>query len=238
LELPMSLEKKDKVIIPNDKLQSLFQWRDNNKELVRKFTPILEEVVILLDPERKGYVKPAIYVNKSDLLPLYHHKFTFYLDGEMLLAFHWNRDTMKAHFEYKNLPKYIVNAKDDPTLEHDYIQSIISTYSSLSAFMEHHREVIVKTDVSRQQVKKKGKKGKQKNKVTYIRNTVYKFEGAMITGPEKRSYTPPTDPFKVRGHWKNVACGKGRMERKRVWVPGYTKNEQDGKLPEAKTYKV
>jgi hypothetical protein len=238
MALPMSLEKKDKVIIEPDKFKALFQWRDNNKDLVRKFSPLLSDVVIHLIPEKKGDYETVIHVEPSEFYPLYHHKFTHYLSGVRTVVMHFNRNTQHVQFDHKELPGWITRVVNDKTLEMDYINSILSTYCSLMAYMEHHREVIIKTDVSRQQVKKKSKKGKQKNKVTYIRNIVYKFDGVMATAPEKRSYTPPTDPYKVRGHWKNVACGKGRMERKRVWVPGYTKNEQDGKQPEAKTYKV
>ena len=238
MDLPINLQRKDKVIIEPDKFKALFAWRDNNKDIVRAFSPLLPEVVIHVIPERKRDYETVIHVEPSDYAPLYHHKFTHYLSGVRTLVMHFNRKTQLVHFDYKELPDWIAKVANDEKLEMDYINSILSTYCSLMAYMEHYRNVVTKKEVSRQQVKKKGKKGKQKSKITYIRNTVYTLTGTINPNPVKRAYTPPAEPFKVRGFWRNQRCGKGRTEIKRVWVPSYTKNEQEGKQPEPKTYKV
>lgn len=44
-----------------------------------------------------------------------------------------------------------------------------------------------------------------------------------------------THRWLVRGHWRDQACGPGLKERRRVWVPAYTKGPADAPLIEKET---
>lgn len=50
--------------------------------------------------------------------------------------------------------------------------------------------------------------------------------------PSGRRYT---HRWVVRGHWRDQACGPGLKERRRVWVPAYTKGPADAPLIEKET---
>lgn len=227
--IPVELQRKDTVIIGIDKLEKLFMWRDNNRELVGDFTPVLEEVLLQVG-------NLAIDVAKTEH-PLYTYQFSVYDNGQLQLVQLWNRHNLVGSTLYNDLPTGI---KDDEKALHSYIQSVVSIYPVLMAYMEHYREVVEKKEIKHQNVKSKvNKQGKKKKKITYIHNTVYKLAEDIVTdtlttdeAEKKRSYTSPTDPFKVRGHWRNYKSGK------QVWVPGYVKNKKEDQQAEPKTYKV
>lgn len=228
MELPSKLQKKDVIVIPYDKITSVFEWRNNNQDIVRKFTPILEDLVIKV-------ANIAIHVEVSTR-PYFSYQFTVYDRTVKVLFQHWNRHTMEGDIEFNRLPQDIL--KDDEAVK-DYAQSVISLYCTLMAYMEHHREVVTQQDVRTQRPQDPKKKKKKKKQVTYLRKTIYTFSGTIKTDPEantlekgKRGYTAPTEPFKVHGHWRHYKSGK------KVWVSGYVKNKQEGKEPDPKVYQV
>jgi hypothetical protein len=226
MELPINLQRKDSIIVPVNKIHDLFEWRSNNQEIVRNFTPILEDVVVNV-----GGVYIHVEVSED---PEMSYKFTTYAGNEKQLIQHWNRYTMKGYAEHNKLPDTIAKSKDT---FHDYVESTISVYCSLMAYMEHYREVVTKQDVTTKKTKDRKKKGGNKKKVTYLKRTVYTVSGEIQTGREantsdreKRAYTIPSEPFKVHGHWRHYRNGKS------VWIEGYTKNKQAGKEAEPKVY--
>jgi hypothetical protein len=226
MDLPISLQRKDSIIVPINKVQQLFDWRNSNRDIVRKFTPILEDVVIQVG-SLSIHVERAINTEFS-------YQFTVYDKGNKVMVQDWNRHTMYGNITFNKLPKDIV---EDDEVAKDYAQSVISTYCSLMAYMEHYREVVTKQDVTTRKTKDRKKKGGSKKKVTYLRRTVYTVSGEIRTDreantsdTEKRAYTPPSEPFKVHGHWRHYKSGKS------VWIDGYTKNKQKGKEAEPKVY--
>jgi hypothetical protein len=232
MDIPVSLQKKDQILVEIEKLQQLFKWRDNNKDTVRAFYPILEDVVIRVGAQQVTGI--AIHVQKTDRAN-YSYKSTVYANEtkEKVLILYWDRQTRQVKVEYNDLPPHI---KADKAQFDDYIQTTLSIYASLMAYMEHYKEVVTEKRVSDRQVKSR-KKSKSKKKVTYITKRVYSFSEDFKTGKaepkkKKRKYTPPSEPFTVRGHWRTYKSGK------RTWVPAFPKNLKAGKQPEPKTYKL
>ena len=215
--VPSNLQRKDLIIVDTDKLTDLFQWRDNNKDIVRNFTPILKDIVIQV-----GGLN--IHVEESDD-PEMSFKYTVYSQVEKVLVQHWNKHTTIGYTALNRLPK------DVQSDFHDYVESVISIYSTLMAYMEHYKETVDKKQVTSKQTKK-AKKGKSKSKrVRSLHRTVYTLSGHITTDKEKRAYTSPSEPFKVRGHWRNYKSGK------KVWIAEYPKNIKEGQEPEPSVYK-
>ena len=219
MSLPIALQRKDSIVIPTNKVQDLFEWRNANKDLVHKFTPYLEDVVI-----KVGGL--SIHVEKSPDLTM-SYRFTVYNTEEKLLVQDWNRHTMIGNISYNKVPKDII---ENDEMAKDYAQSVISSYCTLMAYMGRDKEIVTKKEITQKKVKDRKKKGGKGKKVTYIRNTVYTVTGDFKMEPEtKRTYTPSKEPFKVTGHWRHYKSGKI------VWVDGYTKGKG---TPEPKVYQV
>jgi hypothetical protein len=225
---PDKLIKKDKVIVSVDSIDELFQWKDNNKDLVRKFTPILIDIVLQIG---------AVFVHVSESkLPKYVFQFDIYEGNQNQHTCYWNNKTWELFAPSNEGTGY---TKATGISINDYQQSIITLYATLMAYMEHYRETVEKHLVSTKKPVSKKKQKKTGKSVTYIRNTVYTLTGViddkqMITNIEegKRAYTKPDNPFKVRGHWRHYKSGKT------TWVPSYVKNKQEGKEPEQRIYKL
>lgn len=215
MKLLKKLEKKDLIVMETKDVDKLFSWRDEGrKDLVRNFKSILTDVVI----EVRGAV--FIHVLKLEEDPTFTHRFTVYngLNNreDIVLIVDWDRVTQYGETNIDKIP-YLKG-----TPEHkDFVQSTISVYTSLMAYMEHNREVITERQVSKQ-VKKKGKKGKG-SKYTYLKRRVYHLPEEIkdyedkSEGKDKRPYTKPTEPFPVRGHWRHYKNGN------KVWIPSYPK---------------
>lgn len=223
-ELPYSLQKKDMVVISDKNLLDLFDWRDQNTDLVRNFTPILTDVVI-----KAG----GVYVNiKKVENKAFNYDFTVYAMGQRSITIHWNSVTQKGNADVSEVFPYPDKKRQD-----EYSQSVISLYCSLMAYMEHYKEYVEAKEV--RSISTNKKKGKKHNKkVTYIRKKVYTVPGATelkqkgADTESTRAYTKPTEPFKVHGHYRTYKNGN------RVWVKPYVKNKKDNKDPEPTVYKL
>jgi hypothetical protein len=109
-------------IIINDKSQfeRLLQWRDNNKDEVRKLIPTFTEGLILFSDQAYG----QYFKHNSDKKTIYHE----YRAGNFIKGFCFNLDitTMKV----SNVENKLVNF-DYP--EHESIQDMITVHASLMA---------------------------------------------------------------------------------------------------------
>lgn len=218
--IPKKLERKDVIVIEPDKVLKLFEWRDNNKDIVRAFKPILTDVVI----EVGGLCVHVEEVAKAETF-----RYSVYDAEKLLLIEVWNRTKMSGYTVFEDLPKQF---KENPEALKDYRMSVVSLYASLMTYMEHNREVVTERTVTKQVVKKKGKNGKNKKKsVSYLKRTVYDLPNIIQTSNQKREYNKPDYQYTVRGHWRHYKSGK------QIWVPSYDKNKDKPKREAGKTYK-
>lgn len=74
--------------------------------------------------------------------------------------------------------------------------------------------------------KKRAKKGREVPPVRIVNLRPLRNEH-VTHSPSGRRYT---HRWLVRGHWRNQACGPKRAERKRIWVPAYTKGPDGAPL--------
>jgi len=64
----------DKIIINNKDIKQLLTWRDNNKELVRNFMPVLTEGVIIYENNYRQYFKQEGDIIRSIASIVYNEK--------------------------------------------------------------------------------------------------------------------------------------------------------------------
>jgi hypothetical protein len=109
-------------IIINDReqLAKLLQWRDNNKDEVRKLLPIIAEGLILFSDQAYG----QYFKYNSGNNTLYHE----YRAGNFIKGFNFTLDVESK--TVSNIENKLVNF-DYP--EHESIQDMITVHASLMA---------------------------------------------------------------------------------------------------------
>jgi hypothetical protein len=210
------LENFDKIefIHPNDVI-NLLNWRDNNKDLVRKHNFPLEQGVI--DSTFNGIkiifkkLDDEVYL---DCLMKNDEKFSHFL------TFYWIYEDMQIRIIHPE--KALMNENKD--FYNEQCQSMITVFASLMAYMEHykeHRELVKKKTIQSNKVKKK-KNGKKKN-IRKANKVIYSISVNEQSNTEKREYTlDETKSWNVRGHWRTMKDGK------QIWIKPYKKGNKDG----------
>lgn len=196
----------DTIILLNKDVENLIKWRDNNKNLVRQnVTPFKS---ITLDfPETKINIK-----SYND-----NGKISFYIRingvniGKIL-----GQQMAGGFFKLK---------KNTTKLKSEDLQSIITVYSSLMAFICHYKPIKKDTPKTDKQRSKHTTQGKKKRGTTYI------FNGSEtnLTLKPQGTHASPKGSFNVRGHYRKYKNGTT------VWIEPYIKGK--GK-PQDKVYKI
>lgn len=200
----------DRIILSSKDVETLLKWRDHNADLVRR-NPALFKGIMLEFPETKIIIKAYNDAGK--------------------IAFYLQVDGNKAgKITGQQLPGGLFREKKNTTkLKKDDVQSIITVYASLMAFIVYHEpETAAARQDKRQERPKKAGKAKQqrrKNGITYIFSS-------SASGPRiqpRGHHSSPAGVFTVRGHYRRYKNGKT------VWIAPYTKGNGASK---GKTYKL
>lgn len=210
----MDINKLDRIVLTQKEFEELFEWRDNNKDLVRNCIPVLDKGMILVgNDHRQVFDKDGETVLFTILTP----------DDKILYQFAWNLETKQG---LKVSSKIDIN-------EYEYNNTIISLYASLMAYMEYygHNKEYVEMQERSIEIPKKAKKGSKKKKsVTRIKRKFYKFKiNKEVVAVSKREYERHVEKWTVRGHWRQTKNGK-------VWIKPYLKGE--GKEVTPKEYRL
>lgn len=199
----------DNIILHSQDVETLLKWRDHNADLVRR-NPAPFKGIILEFPDTNISIKAY---NDAG-------KIVFYLqvNGEKA-----------GKITGQQLPGGLLQVKKNTTkLKSDDVQSIITVYASLMAFIVYHEpEPAASADPRRQTKPHKAKKPRQqrKNGITYI------FNHSSI-GPRlqrRGQHASPAGVFTVRGHYRRYKTGKT------VWIQPYKKGTGNRKN---KTFKL
>jgi len=199
----------NKVLLANKDIEYLLRWRDEHKDLVRradcplKVVQIVCENGITLTAARDGGEVSIAVVNNGSKV------------GKLYLRF---------------LPFGMISITKDKTgLPDEDVQSIITVYASLMAFLVHSgcREVSDRPNPIRTPTKVQPTKHKTKKSsgITYIMHR--KGNNARLA--PQGSHASPSGVFSVRGHYRRYKSGKI------VWIEEYKKGEGKQK---SKTYKL
>jgi hypothetical protein len=141
------------------------------------------------------------------------------------IAFYLQVDGNKAgKITGQQLPGGLFQEKKNTTkLKKDDVQSIITVYASLMAFIVYHVPEAAPAAERRQdcQHKKRGKGKKQRRReaITYILKSGDR--GPYIT--RRGQHRSPAGTFTVRGHYRRYRDGRT------VWIAPYTKGTGDKK---------
>jgi len=211
------IEKYDRITVTQEDVERLFAWRDKNKELVRNFSPVLEEGVII------NSVTPLVrYVFKKEG-DRYLYSIINKSDDVVLHALIWDYTTGEGVTAHTIL---------DNSQAKDYNETLISLHASLMAYMEHYQdnEEYVRRQTNSVVVgHKKHKKSKKKTPIK-IRRKVYSLTITEESLNEvTRSYERQIDKWTVRGHWRKTKNGQ-------VWIKPHVRGE--GKEVTPKEYKL
>lgn len=171
----------DKIKLTMEDVDRLIEWRDNNKELVRRCPAPLTEIEIFAPSGvhfkafRKGdTVSFHVFFNKKKLGKV-----------DLKILYKWTK-VMRNTLNFQS--------KDE------MVQDLISTYASLMAYMTYEKRY-VEAQPRTTAVHRTGATRNRKKGVTYILHMVSNRKG---TG----HHASPAHAFMVRGHYRHYKSGK------------------------------
>jgi hypothetical protein len=199
----------DKIILSSKDVETLLSWRDQNKDLVRR-NPAPFKGIMLEFPDTNINIKAY---NDAG-------KISFYLQVNGKKA---------GKITGQQLPGGLFQAKKNTTKLHgDDVQSIITVYASLMAFIVYYEpEAVAAAPDPRQDKPEKAKHGAQRSKkgITYI----FKHGSNGPRIQQRGKHASPAGAFTVRGHYRHYKDGRA------VWIKPYKKGTGG---QENKTYKL
>ena len=203
----------DKIILSSKDIETLLQWRDNNTDLVRRNAAPFKGIMLEF-PETNINIKA--YNNAG--------KIAFYI---------WINGSSAGKITGQQLPGGLFKEKKNTTkLLKEDVQSIITVYASLMAFIVYHLPeaapaAAAAPDPRQNKPKKAGKARQQrrKNGITYI----FKHSSSGPRIQQRGKHASPAGVFSVRGHYRHYKNGKT------VWIRPYNKGNGAKK---DKTYKL
>ena len=198
----------DKIILSSGDVETLLEWRDNNRDLVRRNAAPFRGIILEF-PEAGINIKAI----RDD------EKLTFHV---------WIRGSKAGKITGLQLPGGLFKERKDTTkLNKEDKQSILTVYASLMALIVYH-EPEPAAAAARQERPHKAKNGAQRRKKSGI---TYIFRSSS-SGPQvlpRGGHARPAGVFTVRGHYRHYKDGRA------VWIKPYKKGE--GKQNN-KTYKL
>ena len=193
----------DKIILTIENVQALLAWRDQNKDLIRRNAAPFKAIMLQF-PETKIDIKAY---NDAGKIAFY-----IMLDGQRA-----------GKISARQLPGGMLQVHKNTTkLQSGDIQSIITVYASLCAFIVYHVPEAAPAAERRQDRPKKrckGKKQRRREAITYILKS--SASGPYIT--RRGQHRSPAGTFTVRGHYRRYRDGRT------VWIAPYTKGTGDKK---------
>ena len=201
----------DKIILLSNDIITLLKWRDQNKELIRRNAAPFKGIILEF-PDTNINIKAY---NDAGKLSFY-----LYISGNKA-----------GKISGRQLPGGLFQEKKNTTeLNKDNIQTIITVYSSLMAFIVYHNPAPASGAPrdQHQDQPKKVKNGAQRSKKSSI---TYIFKHSS-NGPQlqrRGQHRSPAAAFTVRGHYRHYKNGKT------VWIKPYNKGTGGKK---DKTYRL
>lgn len=208
----------DKIVLSIKDTEFLLDWRDKNKDFVRRYPPVLPACKI--DCTESGYVIKG-FRNESKIRLYVSHK------GVSL-----------GMMEYRIRPDGLLElVKDRTELKSDDKQSVLTVYCSAMAFMAYCKETVPEAlegnereNSETHSIRKNVQKNRSKKKESSA-STVY----LMKNSSGKRHFAAsgyrksPSGQFTVRGHFRHYKSGKV------IWIDSFIKGSGKGK---DKIYKI
>ena len=188
----------DKIILHSQDVETLLKWRDQNRDLIRRNAAPFKGIMLEF-PDTNIIIKAYNDAGK--------------------IAFYLQVNGEKAgKITGQQLPGGLFQEKKNTTklLKTD-VQSIITVYASLMAFIVYHdpAPAFEASRDPRQDRPKAQRKARQQQKssITYIFN--HSSNGPRLQ--QRGKHASPAGAFSVRGHYRHYKNGKT------VWIRPYSK---------------
>lgn len=184
-----------RIEISREDCKRLLGWRDSHKDQVRSYIPAFDSsVIVVSDDEEKLHT----IIRAEENNQLFTVLFRVSVSGDLLLKFLWHRISQKVDVFLSKLPE---------REKEENIQSTVSVYASIMAYMNEKRPVeyvsLNKKILSKKECAKKS--GSQSSESIVVKNSS-PIRKNINNQPSNRFYTKPTKAVNVRGfvrHYKN-----------------------------------
>lgn len=184
-----------RIEISREDCKRLLKWRDSHKEQVRSYVPAFDSSVIVVSDDEEG-LHTIIRAEENDRL--FTVLFRISIGGDLLLKFLWHRISQKVDVFLSKLPE---------REKEENIQSAVSVYASIMAYMNEKRPVeYVLFNKEILSKKECAKKARSQNSESIVVKNSSPIRKNINNQSFKRSYTKPTKAVNVRGfvrHYKN-----------------------------------
>ena len=216
----------DRIVINDDELDALFEWRDRHVDLVRRCPSPLKGVDIIVKAKELADDLPDGYRlrfirEKPNRLKAYSYAWG---NGS---ADHWFLCEAVGDGTWKLIKDSCKADKKNFQPSYDaHCEGMVALYFALMAVMVYGSELDDLPVVPKEIVERPEPSKKQKSAgITYI----LRKNGSTLTVGQKGSHASPKGIFTVRGHWRRYKSGKI------VWISEYKKGTGEKKR---KTYKI
>lgn len=187
-------DKMVKIPLTSKQIVSLFEWRDKNKDIVRR------AIIPFPNCEITNGMGIKIRVKQKDLnSSVYLFTVSDTVSNAVMGRFEYLTYTGLVHHGF-------------PVLEKEGVQDCISIWGTVMAYILNFEPKFIPYDEERTKEKtstdSKATKRKQKqpkNSVLYLNPIKYITEAKSTT---QRKYTAPSVSFSVRGHYRHTRSGK------------------------------
>lgn len=210
-----------RIEISREDCKRLLGWRDSHKDQVRSYVPAFDSSVIVVSDDEEG-LHTIIRAEENDRL--FTVLFRISIGGDLLLKFLWHRISQKVDVFLSKLPE---------REKEENIQSAVSVYASIMAYMNEKRPVeyvsFNKEILSKKECAKKA--GSQNSGSIVVKNSS-PIRKNINDQPSKRSYTKPTKAVNVRGFVRHYKNGKV------VYIKPFTRYSNCFEPIKNKTYRI
>lgn len=210
-----------RIEISREDCKRLLGWRDSHKDQVRSYSPAFDSsIIVVSDDEEKLHT----IIRAEENSQLFTVLFRISIDGDLLLKFLWHRISQRVDVLLSKLPEQE---------KEENIQSAVSIYASIMAYMSEKRPVeYVSLDKETSSRGKCIKKIRSKSSESIVVKSLYPIRKNIDNQPSKRSYTKPTKAVNVRGFVRHYKNGKV------VYIKPFTRYSNCLNPIKNKTYRI
>lgn len=210
-----------RIEISREDCKRLLGWRDSHKDQVRSYIPAFDSSVIVVSDDEEG-LHTIIRAEENDRL--FTVLFRISIGGDLLLKFLWHRISQKVDVFLSKLPE---------REKEENIQSAVSVYASIMAYMNEKRPVeYVLFNKEILSKKEFAKKARSQNSESIVIKNSSPIRKNINNQSSKRSYTKPTKAVNVRGFVRHYKNGKV------VYIKPFTRYSNCLEPIKNKTYRI
>lgn len=210
-----------RIEISREDCKRLLGWRDSHKDQVRSYIPAFDSsVIVVSDDEEKLHTIIRAEENDQQFTVL----FRVSVGGDLLLKFLWHRISQKVD---------VFLSKLSEREKEENIQSAVSVYASIMAYMNEKRPVeYVLFNKEILSKKEFAKKARSQNSESIVIKNSSPIRKNINNQSSKRSYTKPTKAVNVRGFVRHYKNGKV------VYIKPFTRYSNCLEPIKNKTYRI